>query len=267
MLFRRSILRARLTARKPLWCYKSNIPHPMMPELLGSRGIDCLWLDCEHFPFSAETISVLMLSCRGSDTDSIIRIPNGQFALAAKMLDSGADAIMYPRCRSADEIRELIEWTHFPPIGRRGTDTGIAAAGYSSLSVSEHIERAKKRGVLAVQIETREALESVDEIATVAGIDILFVGPGDLSVALGVECDPDQPKLAEAIRRVANAADSAGLAWGMPAFTLEHAQRLMDAGALFISHNSDTTMLANAIDELRKQFEAIDMPFGDAGDE
>jgi len=264
MLLRRSILHARLRDGKPIWCYKTNIPHPMMPELFGSRGVDCLWLDCEHFPSSTDAMFLLIQACRGSDTDSLVRVPNGQFALAAKMLDTGADAIMYPRCRDADEIRELIEWTCFPPIGRRGADTGVAAAGFSALSVDEHIRRATRHSTLAVQIETLEALEAVDAIAAVDGVDLLFLGPGDLSVAMGVECDPDQPALADAARRVAEAAAAHGLAWGMPAFTLDHVRRLLERGALLIAYASDTSTLAREIVETRKQFEALGVAFGDA---
>jgi len=266
MQSRRSIVRRRLDAGKPVWIFKTNYPHPMAPEVLGSRGIDCLWLDCEHFPTGPDTMFSLIQACRGSDTDALVRTPNGQFALAAKMLDTGADGIMYPRCRDADEVRELIRWTRFPPEGRRGCDTGVAAALFSGLSLPEYIERNRRENFLAVQIETAEALEALDEIASVPGIDILFVGPGDMSVALGVDCDPAHPTLAEAIRRVAGAAADHGLAWGMPAFTMDHAAQLLEMGAQFITHGSDTSIIVREIASIRRQFQELGMPFGDDGD-
>lgn len=260
--YRHSILRRRMENRQPILCFKSNIPSPMIPELLGWWGMDCLWLDCEHFPTSVETMALLVQACRASDTDSVVRVPNREFALAAKMFDLGADAVMYPRCRTADEVAELIQWVRFPPVGRRGADTGVMAALGGSLSVEDSLARARRETSVLIQIETREALDALDAIAAVPGIDILFVGPGDLAVDLGLPCDPHHPVLADAIRRVAEAARRHDLQWGMPAFSPEHAGALLTQGARFIAHGSDTAFLRREITALRERFAKLQIPFG-----
>lgn len=259
---RSSIIRQRLAARRPVLCFKSNIPHLMVPELLGGAGIDCLWLDTEHFPTSAETMAGLVMACRATDTDSMVRVPNGQFGLAAKMFDLGADGVMYPRCRNVAEVRTLVDWTRFAPVGRRGADNGVAAASYGGLSADESIAHARANNILMVQIETPEALAAVDEIAAVPGVDILFVGPGDLALELGVPCDPANPVLADAIARVGKAADRRGIAWGMPAFSLDHGRKLIDAGARFVNFGSDTSVLMREVRSNCKAFAGMGVEFG-----
>jgi 4-hydroxy-2-oxoheptanedioate aldolase len=257
MTVRQSILRRSITERKPLWCFKSNIPDRMIIELLGGRGCRCLWLDMEHLSTSLETMAGLVQACRGVDIDSVVRVPNGDFVSASRALDLGADAILYPRCRSAAEVRQLVEWVRYPPVGRRGLDTGTYIAGYCARTMAEIMAGAARRDVLIVQIETAEALANVDAIAEVRGVDMLFVGPGDLSVALGCECRVEDPRLAEAIERVAQSAAAHNLAWGMPALSLEHVRQLVERGALFVTHGSDTSLLGSAVHALHERLTPI----------
>lgn len=256
-MVRESLVRKAIESRKPIWCFKSNIPDPAVIELLAGRGCRCLWLDMEHFATSPETMARLVLACRGAGADSVVRVPNRDFATAARMFDNGADALLYPRCRSAEEARELIEWVRYPPVGRRGLDTGPYVAAYGARSMAELMAGAARRDVVIVQIETVEALEAVEAIAGVPGVDMLFVGPGDLSVVLGCDCRPDDPRLRAAIARVAKAAAARGLAWGMPAFTVEHARELVAMGAVFIAHGSDSTMLGSAVEAAAKRLQPV----------
>ena len=116
--------------------------------------------------------------------------------------------------------------------------------------------------MIIVQIETREALRQVNEIAAVRGIDVLFVGLGDLSRDMGVPCNLSNAQLSAAAKSVAASAERNGLAWGMPALSIEHAEQLLSAGALFISHGSDTSLLKGAVTNLRRQLETIGIKFG-----
>lgn len=244
----------RIAEGKPLFCFKANVPHAMMPELLGSCGVQALWLDTEHFPTSLETMAEQIRSCRASDVDAVVRTPNRAFADAWRMLDAGADAIMYPRATSAAEIEELVRWTKYPPVGRRGLDVGVAAAGYSALSIDGMLERGGLTSLL-VQIETREALEDLDAIAAVPGVDLLFLGPGDLSVELElhtVDAATRDRTLEDAIERVASTAKRHGVAWGMPASNVAHAHALAQRGATLIPIGSDTSLLRREVTALFK---------------
>ncbi len=258
---RTSVLRQRLTAGQPLFVMKCNIPHPMVIELFGLNGIECLWLDCEHFPIGVDAMAGLIQACRGADVDSLVRLPNGAYSLAAQLLDAGADAIMYPRCRCPEDIARLVEWCRFPPVGQRGLDTGIAAADYGRMGVGEHLQRQNREPVLVVQIETAEAVDAIDEICSVPGIDVLFFGPADYSAAIGLPGELRHPRVQEALEKVIAAAKAHKLGWGTPALDMELAAWLTSSGATLITAFSDTSILREAISTHRSRFQALGIPF------
>lgn len=257
-----SNLRERLNARQSIHCFKSNFPTIVAPQLLGEIGIDCIWLDLEHLPTDTLTLYSLIVAAHGVSAHAVVRVPNGELTTAARMLDAGADAIMYPRVRSAAEVQSLVQHVRFAPIGDRGVDTMVFANRFGAKDVDTFTAFANANDTLIVQIETREALRQVDEIAAVPGIDLLFIGLGDLSRELGIPCDPANEQFNSAVKQVAAAAERHGIAWGMPALSVEHAQQLLAAGALFISHGSDTSLLKGAVTQLRKQMESIGIKFG-----
>ena len=248
---RRSRVYEKLQENRPVYCFKTNIPHPMIPELIGSTGVDCLWMDTEHFPTSVETMALLIQAARGVDCDAVIRVPNGEYRMAARMLDSGACGIMYPQVTDVADVERLVELTRYAPMGKRGADTGPAAAGYGRIGLQDAMAWANEQVSLLVQIETPEAVQSIDDIAAVPGISILFIGPGDLSVTLEKPCDPDAPHIIEVMEQTARAAAANGLHWGMPALSLDHAKHIMEMGGRFLAQGGDTTLLAKQIGLMR----------------
>jgi 4-hydroxy-2-oxoheptanedioate aldolase len=261
MPIRLSLLRQRLAAGRATHMFKVNVPTPQMPELLGRRGFDCLWLDMEHLPTSPETMALLLQACRGVDADSVVRVPHGEVALAARMLDAGANAIMYPRCTTAEQVRELVAWTRFPPVGRRGSDPGTAVAHYGIRSLAEYLADGADI-VLVVQIETAEAVANLEEIAAVPGIDVLFVGPGDLSVDLGIPFDRQHPELLKAVALTADAARRHGLHWGTTAGSPEHAGQLVAQGARLIGYMSETTLLGRELTAIHQAMTSAGFTYG-----
>jgi 4-hydroxy-2-oxoheptanedioate aldolase len=255
-------LRERLNARQPIHCFKSNFPTIVAPQLLGELGVDCIWLDQEHLPTDTLAMYSLIVASHGVGADAVVRVPNGDLNGAVRMLDAGADAIMYPRVRSAQEVADLVRHLRFAPIGERGVDTMVFANQFGARNVDGFTSFANANDVIIVQIETRDALRQVEEIAAIPGIDLLFVGLGDLSRELGVACDPKDPQLEGAIKRVAAAAQSHDIAWGTPALGIDHARELLSAGALFIALGSDTSLLRNSVTSLRKQLETLGISYG-----
>jgi 4-hydroxy-2-oxoheptanedioate aldolase len=260
MAHHRSILRERLNNRQPVHCFKSNLPTIVAPQLLGNLGVDCLWFDQEHLPTDTMTMYSLIVAAHAVDTDAVVRVPNGSLADAVRMLDAGADAIMYPRVRSSAEVHDLIRVTRFAPVGDRGIDTMVFSNQFGSRNVDGFAQHANEQNVLIVQIETPEAVEDVDAIASIPGIDVLFIGTGDLAREMGVKCDPQEPKLQAAQTRIARAASTHGIAWGTPAFSIEHASELLAAGALFIAHGSDTSLLRVHVTKICQQMDSLGIP-------
>jgi len=252
---RPSHLRRCIRERRTLFAFKSNVPHPLVIELLAGRGVRGLWLDMEHFATSVETMAALVQTCRGFDTDAIVRVGNHGFGDAGRMLDAGADAIMYPRATAAAEVAELVRWCRFPPRGHRGLDHGTPFAGYSGLTTEQIVAR-ERETTLVVQIETPEALADVDAIAAVPGVDLLFLGPGDLAFAHDVTGDAARDLVAAASERVARTAAKHGLAWGMPAGSLDHARQLAARGAALVPVGSDTSLLAGEVQRAMTSLES-----------
>lgn len=259
---RRSLLHERLTANLPVYCFKSNIPHPIIPEMLGLTGIHCLWLDTEHLSTTSETMAALVQAARGADTDTVVRVRNGEYGMAARMLDSGANGIMYPQVKTPEDVAQLVEYTRFAPLGRRGADYAVPASLYSLMPWDRFLPYQNEQVKLLVQIETPQAVECINEIAGVPGISLLFIGPGDLSITLGLPLDPEAPHILDVMERTAKAAQEHGIHWGMPVLSRNHATRILSMGGRFLTQGGDVPVLLRAVKKMRSEIAEVADSYG-----
>ncbi len=237
----------------------SRVTDPWLTEVAGRMGFDVVWLDLEHRTFGASVIAPMALACRGSGMDLLVRVDKTGYCSPMQALESGANAIMVPHCRSSAEAAQWVEWCRFPPIGKRGLDGAGADADFGLAPVLEHIEHANRETLLALQIEDREAVDCVDEIAAVAGVDLLFIGPGDLSMSYGVPMQLDHPLLKSAMHRVANAARRSGKWWGMATGSPKDAQEAVDQGAQLINCGSDHGWLLSGMRNAVEKFQTVEI--------
>jgi len=236
----------------------SRVTDPWLTEVAGRMGqFDVVWLDLEHRTFEPEVIAPMALACRATGMDLLVRVRKADYSSPMQALESGANAIMVPHCRSAAEAAQWVEWCRFPPLGKRGLDGAGADADYGLAPILEHIAHANRETLLALQIEDREAVECVDEIAAVPGVDLLFVGPGDLSMSYGVPMHLDHDLLQTAIRRVAAAAADAGKWWGIATGSVTAAQDAVDLGARLITCGSDHGWLLAGLREAARSFAGV----------
>ena len=230
-------------------------------ELAGLLGWDGIWMDLEHHPTSLETAATLIRAARAGGTEVMARPAKGELMRLGRLLEIGAQGIMYPRCEDAEEARQVVAWSKFAPLGCRGYDGSNPDAPYALLPMREYVARANAETFVVVQIESPHAVENADAIASVAGVDVLFVGPADLSLLAGVAGEFHHPRMQEAIDRVAAAARRAGKHWGMPAATREEARHLLEAGARFICHGCDLLIIQEGLQRIRREFEALGFRF------
>jgi 4-hydroxy-2-oxoheptanedioate aldolase len=235
----------------------TRVPAPWLAEVVAQIGYDVIWYDLEHRSFPQETIESLALACRAGGIDLMVRIRKNGYQEIMQALECGADGILVPHCKSAAEARQWVEWTRFPPLGRRGFDGSGRDADHGVVSPLEHMAHANCETFLALQVEDVEALEQIEEIAAVPGFDILFVGPGDLSISLGVPMQFDHPRIQAAIDRVAAAAAQNGKWWAIPTGTPEAAQRALDRGARMVTGGGDHTLLVQGFRDLYRQFSQL----------
>ena len=235
----------------------SRVTEPWLIEVIGGIGYDVVWFDMEHRPFGFDKIDPISLACRATGMDLMVRIRKTGYESPMRALEFGANGLMIPHCHSAAEARQWVEWTRFPPLGKRGMDGAGADADYGSADMQEYLKHAREEVFLVLQIEDKEAVECIEDIAAVEGVDLLFIGPGDLSLSYGVPFQFDHPLLQKATERVAEAVRKAGKWWGTTSGTPEAAQRALDLGARMITAGGDHGALVNGLRNSFQEFGKI----------
>jgi 4-hydroxy-2-oxoheptanedioate aldolase len=223
----------------------SRLPEPWLAEVIGRTGYDCIWFDMEHRSFGYDKIDPISLACRHTGIDLMVRILKTGYDAPMRSLECGANGIMVPHCRSAEEAKQWVDWVRFPPLGKRGFDGAGADADWGAADPLEHIKNGNEEVFLALQIEDREAVESIDEIAAVPGFDLLFIGPGDLTLSYGVPWQFKHPLMEKAFDSVAEAAAKHGKFWGTVSGSPERAQWILDRGGRMFTAGGDHGALVN----------------------
>lgn len=234
---------------------------PSVYELVSLMGFDGIWMDLEHHSTSDETAATLMRAARVGSSDIIARPAKGEFMRMGRLLEAGAQGIMYPRCESADEARELVRWAKFAPQGIRGVDGAGGDNPYCSMPMPPYLKAANEQTLIIAQLESPEALQQAEAIASVPGIDVLMLGPGDLSVVAGIPYQFTHPIILDAYRRVSQAAASAGKWWGTVSGSPEHTQKLFELGAKFICHGCDLIMVKQGMELVQQRYTELGFTF------
>jgi 4-hydroxy-2-oxoheptanedioate aldolase len=235
----------------------NRVTDPWLTELVGELGFDVVWFDMEHRAHGFEVIDRLSLACRATGIDLLVRICKNGYASAMRTLEFGANGIMIPHCCSPEEAEQWAEWARFPPQGKRGFDHAGADAKYGLSDPIEYLSEQNREVFLVVQIEDREAVDRVDAIAAVEGVDLLFVGPADLTMSYGVPLQRHHPLIQRAFDRVANAAAKAGKWWGTVTETPEAAQFELDRGARMVTCANDHFLLVRGLEDAYRDFQNI----------
>ena len=157
---------------------------PSIMQVLVNAGYDYVIIDNEHGPFSIETIADLSRAARWLGLTPIVRVPDLAYPYLAQSLDSGAQGVMLPRIYTVEQVEQAAQIVKYPPLGQRGCAFNRGHTDFKPLPVDEGTASANAETMLVIQIETKEAVEAVDDIVAVPGVDVALVGPGDLSIAL-----------------------------------------------------------------------------------
>jgi 2-keto-3-deoxy-L-rhamnonate aldolase RhmA len=226
-------------------------PSPILVEVLSATQLDCLCLDAEHAPFDRATLDLCILAARAAGKDVLVRIPSSSPEHILNALDCGATGILVPHVRCAAEARAAVRSSHYG-AGGRGYAGSSRAAGYTSIPMAEHLAASAARSVVVLQIEDPEAVDAIDDIAEVPGVDALFVGRVDLTVAYGADSQ-DDPRVVAAVEKVCAAASRHGRKVGMFLARIEDAPMWRARGAsLFLLGSDQGFLLAGAADLLRR---------------
>lgn len=206
-------LKARIAAGEPLLGTFLKTPHPHVVEVLASSGLDCVCIDAEHAPFDRRDIDMCVMAARAAGLPTLVRPQSGNAEQILNALDCGADGVIVPHVKSAEEARHAALFAHYGP-GGRGYAGSSRAAGYGQRNIPDHLAASAATSICIAQIEDLEALDNIEAIAAVDGIDALFIGRIDLTIALGCT-SPDDPKVIDAIEKIFAATAKAGRPAGM----------------------------------------------------
>ncbi|HXG09215.1 MAG TPA: aldolase/citrate lyase family protein [Gemmataceae bacterium] len=229
--------------------------HPKLIEMIGLHGgHHAVWLDQEHAGLTIEQIEQAARAARAVGLDSFVRLAPTDYATVMRPLEAGAGGIMAAQVRSAAQVEEVLRWAKFHPRGLRGVNGSGFDGRYGSLPLAEYLRRANAETFVAIQIEHADALAEVEEIAAVPDVDVLFIGPADLSQSMGIPGEWDHPRLWEAFERVARAAQAGGTHWAILPPTPAFARRCVALGCRMLSLGLDVWTIHQGFHAYRAEF-------------
>jgi 2-keto-3-deoxy-L-rhamnonate aldolase RhmA len=220
------------------WISSSSV---VSVDALKGLGFEWLMIDTEHAPVNPETLATMVAVLRPGGPTPLVRVGNVDPYLVKQALDVGAEGVLAPLVNIEAQARALVSYAKYPPEGIRGA--AAAAASRYGTELGAYLRRANAETLVGVQIETREALENLESIAGVEGVDLLFVGPQDLTLSLGLLDDRSNPKVREAMRRVVNACERHDKVAGTLVIDPAEKRAALDLGFRFVSLASDVRFL------------------------
>lgn len=235
--------KARLAAGERLYGTMITLPTPATAEILANVGFDWLFIDGEHGPLgTTEILSILQTV--SDKVACIVRVPEAAEVPIKKVLDLGAAGIIVPQINTAEQVEEVVRWAKYSPIGSRGV--GLARAHGYGARFTQYIETANDETVVIIQAEHATAVENIESIVEVPGVDAIQLGPYDLSASMGRMGQINDPEVVEAINRVLSASKAAGLPVGCFGVTVGAVRSEIERGCTLITAGVDTLILGNA---------------------
>jgi 4-hydroxy-2-oxoheptanedioate aldolase len=230
---------------------------PVHSEVLSQLGFDFLWYDLEHSDKSVETFAHLSRAARVGDVDILARPARWEYMRMGRLMEAGAQGIMYPRCESADEAREVIRFSKFNPLGERGFDGGSADNNFGSYPADDYTVKANEETWITIQIESPAALPHVREIAEIEGVDCIFFGPGDFSLLSGKPGQTRHDDVLAAAKQIAEATIAAGKVFGTLVFDMDHSKYMQDIGAKMLIHGADILYYKSAYEKVLEGYSGL----------
>lgn len=247
-------LKRAIAAGKPQIGLWASLSSNYTAEAIAGAGFDWLVVDTEHSPADMENVMGQLQAIARYPTTPIVRVPWSDMVTIKRYLDIGIQSLLIPQINTVEEARQAVAYTRYPPAGMRGVAAATRATGFGR--IKNYFKIAHEEICVLVQAETKEALDNIEAIAAVEGVDCIFIGPGDLHASLGYPGERSHkdvmPMIDDAIRRMVKT----GKAPGILADSEENARRWLGLGALVVGVGSDAGLLARAADALAARFKA-----------
>src|SRR5919201_745611 len=216
-------------------------------QIAKTSGFDFLFIDCEHSSMELDTAAQIAAASLAVGVTPLVRVAGLEHWLASRMLDNGAQGIVYPHIDSAEEARRAANACRFPPVGKRSMGGGLQQIGFATMPVGEAARIVNEETLVVAMIESPSGVANCEEIAAVPGIDALLIGTNDLCFEMGIPGQFNDPRVAEAYRKVIGACRKRGKFPGMGGlYTAELLERHIAMGVQLVLSGSDFSLLMQA---------------------
>lgn len=221
-----------------------NLGSSVTAEMVGLSGFDWVLIDLEHGAGVEKDVLHQLQALEHTTAAALVRVESGERQRIHRILDMGAEGIMVPRINTVAEAKAVVSGLHYPPDGSRGVAKMVRATGFGQ-HFADYYRDAKENILGIVQVETIAILDHLDEIAALDGVDVLFIGPADLTMALGIFGQFDHPLFINAVKATVRAAEQAGKATGILFFNPADYKTWHDLGMRMIACGADATFVAD----------------------
>ncbi|NOZ23184.1 MAG: hypothetical protein GXP25_19090 [Planctomycetes bacterium] len=225
-------------------------------QMVANAGFDFLFIDMEHGDYSTETMADIIGACRRCDLAPIVRVSDCQYHLMSRPLDAGAMGLMIPRVETLAQVKQIVKWVKYPPLGVRGSNMSVGHTDFKPEKVKKFNENQNRELLTIIQIESPLAIRNVEKLVAVEGVDAAVMGPNDLSVSSGMPGQTDHPKMIKAVEKVIKACKKHDKFAGTHLGDIEALKMWHDKGMRIITWSGDAAILRdgflNGMAELRK---------------
>jgi 4-hydroxy-2-oxoheptanedioate aldolase len=229
------------------------LPSPEVVEIVALAGFDFAVIDMEHSPTTHEQMVRMIVAAESKSMTPLVRVPDLSASLLLKTLDSGAHGVQLPHIDTPEEARMLVKYVKYHPDGERGMAPSTRAGGFTLKTDQAKLSLANESGLVVISLESAESLRNLPEILEVQGIDVIYIGPYDLSQSLGLPGQVEHPVVLKEMETVFRRIRDAGKIAGSFAHSAMRARQLKNMGVHYLTCETDGTLLRQAFENLKKE--------------
>lgn len=218
---------------------------PSISLIMEQAGCDFMFFDMEHGPIDLGTVTDMVKVARLTKVVPLVRVPNDEYHLMARVLDAGAMGIMIPRIETREQVEKIIASTHYPPIGERGCSVPKGHNNFLPQDVWEFTEQANRETMIILQIERKKAIENIEDLVSVEGVDAVVLGPNDLGLSMGIHEKDMLAALEPEIQKVLDAAKKYKIPCGIHIGNLDWLIEWQKRGMQILTYSNDIVFLRN----------------------
>ncbi|MBN4066819.1 hypothetical protein JYU14_01905 [Simkania negevensis] len=254
-MLNKNLLQQKLQSGEPVLGTWSIIPSAVTADIIASSNLDFIIIDREHGPVGYEVAQQMIMACESRNVTPILRVEGIRNEEILRALDIGAHGVQVPNVTTHEEAKTVVEAAKYPPIGTRGFSPFTRAGNYSLSTATTLTQSANENTLVVLNIEGKEAIDNIDKILSLEGIDILFIGLYDLSKALGIPGQVNHPDLLDRLREVTEKINAAGKYTGTIATSSESMNLFLKMGIKYLAYLVDCEMLRSVYTNVHNEFQ------------